>query len=963
MWTVRTAASALAADNLPQGQPVMPQYTNWGGVEDEPMDDDQDEEMEEEEDDVEASERASSASSDGKAESDPLDSEDEQQNPVETHDEDIDLFAPSLEDLVEETRILGRRFRGRRRRRRRRNNQRAARGKVSDVPSYLIPYMTQATRSYMRKDFEDVINMIKHVRAEAPKASGPVRLLAIIEEEKGNKTDSLNLYMEAAELAITDRELWKRNALAWEEAGDIKKAIYCYNRALKWTNMTDSDALYARGMLYLKLNRPRMAGTNFIRLAKLVPDDPHVAKLILKCFKNKRDINRTVEPLEQMLRSCELKSPPNASMDELNRLEMIIAQLNQMLVEVRFDQECFYEASLLLSRQEHRVLRRGMPITFVHRLMTSICHHRLGAEGSAGPTFKEFLDSPSQTAKYPLFLMQIGDACFDIGDYEKSIQAYSRLIELESNSDATNLYLKRSMAYKEKGDKLRAKEDLRNVLKLHPRHVVASLRIVEFLGPNETARGGPQRKKIQRLVPSSANHLNNLEYTTSQTPAQEKKEGEAFLESANSLFAKGNYDHYLAKIYPVFEEAFQLDRRAYLSDDRNQNVSGADNSNNNLEDEENAEDLAMVNELERINEAEMNGGTKDVICTETFENSNGGQSEGNRAKYTYVVHSAMDVELEKRADFMRNISGRNLPMEERIRLHNMGSILIRILTGNTYIATVHRLVKAFAKHNCLGLSHPLVSIFESLSHMRTNSNQVLRCRLKSLDIVSAFAAGKLRRSYEKARMLAHDNPSNASAWEIFSIADQQFTFMSHVSQIRSSRYLNRLVGRHPTNICINIVAGNNAAISGVNNTSYALSRYLSVYEQMPKSSLICLCMAVQLLIMALARTVSNRNETVRQALAMFQEYKRNRLDTPSKISKKWLEMEVDYNIGRAFHQMGLFHMATDYYRKVLDMKLYGRPVPAWADLRRDAAYNLALIYRRNGSPRLAARVLGEFVVF
>lgn len=115
--------------------------------------------------------------------------------------------------------------------------------------------------------------------------------------------------------------------------------------------------------------------------------------------------------------------------------------------------------------------------------------------------------------------------------------------------------------------------------------------------------------------------------------------------------------------------------------------------------------------------------------------------------------------------------------------------------------------------------------------------------------------------------------------------------------------------------------------------------------------------------------------------------------------------EAEYNLGRAFHELGLYHLAVPHYERCLELPslqqvfreqqekvkemilvinvsyfitnfyflfLKGKSLeniskeyPVDDDdnptsLRRDAAYNLSMIYIENGSPGLAAVLLKKY---
>ena len=65
--------------------------------------------------------------------------------------------------------------------------------------------------------------------------------------------------------------------------------------------------------------------------------------------------------------------------------------------------------------------------------------------------------------------------------------------------------------------------------------------------------------------------------------------------------------------------------------------------------------------------------------------------------------------------------------------------------------------------------------------------------------------------------------------------------------------------------------------------------------------------------------------------------------------------EVDYNLARAYHSLGIYHLAVTNYWKVLN------EAGSRADrgLQREAAFNLHHIYRESGNRVLAAQVLRD----
>lgn len=88
--------------------------------------------------------------------------------------------------------------------------------------------------------------------------------------------------------------------------------------------------------------------------------------------------------------------------------------------------------------------------------------------------------------------------------------------------------------------------------------------------------------------------------------------------------------------------------------------------------------------------------------------------------------------------------------------------------------------------------------------------------------------------------------------------------------------------------------------------------------------------------------------------------------------------EALYNIARALHHVGLVSLAASYYEKVLATCEKDYPIPklpnesqdssesrkpGYCDLRREAAHNLHLIYKKSGALDLARQVLKDHCSF
>lgn len=128
--------------------------------------------------------------------------------------------------------------------------------------------------------------------------------------------------------------------------------------------------------------------------------------------------------------------------------------------------------------------------------------------------------------------------------------------------------------------------------------------------------------------------------------------------------------------------------------------------------------------------------------------------------------------------------------------------------------------------------------------------------------------------------------------------------------------------------------------------TYAAGRYVRAYRMMPNDPLLTLCCGVAYLRMVTQRTCACKHLVAVHAFAFFQKYFRMCGGESSSLAC--------YNVGRAYHQLNLCHLAVPYYEKALAAT---DDTNAYENLKRESAFNLSLIYRKSGSGDLARHIL------
>jgi general transcription factor 3C polypeptide 3 (transcription factor C subunit 4) len=124
--------------------------------------------------------------------------------------------------------------------------------------------------------------------------------------------------------------------------------------------------------------------------------------------------------------------------------------------------------------------------------------------------------------------------------------------------------------------------------------------------------------------------------------------------------------------------------------------------------------------------------------------------------------------------------------------------------------------------------------------------------------------------------------------------------------------------------------------------------------------MIHMSMALGYIHYGLKRQSENRQYHIMQGLSFLYKYYDSRKESA------WVEerQEAHYNIARAYHMLGLTHLALPFYTKVLqEMQSETSATSATAeDLVRDAAYNLQTLYAMGGNFGVAKAITEDWLV-
>lgn len=218
--------------------------------------------------------------------------------------------------------------------------------------------------------------------------------------------------------------------------------------------------------------------------------------------------------------------------------------------------------------------------------------------------------------------------------------------------------------------------------------------------------------------------------------------------------------------------------------------------------------------------------------------------------------------------------------------------------------------------------------------------------LDFLAMLSSIYTRDSNLSYVLTKEFLNKHMDLPRAWNLFNLVLQYST------DIRYSRYLLRLFRKiELLHITPAMIRANYFLLSG--SYKYAINDYMCIFEK-TKSPLLALLIAITYSHLGQQKFIEKRHAIVVHSLAYSLKYQELREEAPH---------EVYYNLGRLHHHLGMNHIAVNYYQKVLS---YSSSLidenREYLDLKREAAFNLHLIYKKSGNMHLARKYLYDYIV-
>uniref|UniRef100_A0A8C5Q5Z0 Ral transcription factor IIIC subunit 3 n=1 Tax=Leptobrachium leishanense TaxID=445787 RepID=A0A8C5Q5Z0_9ANUR len=367
----------------------------------------------------------------------------------------------------------------------------------SKLPKALRGLMGEANIRFARGEGEDAILMCMEIIRQAPLAYEPFSTLAMIYEDQGDMEKSLQFELIAAHLNPSDTEEWVRLAEMSLEQDNIKQAIFCYSKALKY-NPTNVRYLWERSSLYEQVGEHKMAMDGYRKILNLLtPSDGD------RFMQLTRDMAKTYYETNDVLSAIGVIEEAFSKHQSLVAIEDVNIAAELYISNKQYDKalEVITQfAGITLKKESEGSqcaetavchIPEGVPIDITVKMMLCLIHlNILEPVNSMLTTLME--QNPEEMGD---LYLDAAEAFMDIGEYNSAIPLLSALVCSEKYNLAV-VWLRHADCLKALGHMEQAAESYSKVVDMAPLHLDARI----SLSTLQQQLGQPE-KALEALEP------------------------------------------------------------------------------------------------------------------------------------------------------------------------------------------------------------------------------------------------------------------------------------------------------------------------------------------------------------------------------------------------------------------------------------------------------------------------------
>ncbi|XP_076879328.1 general transcription factor 3C polypeptide 3 [Brachyhypopomus gauderio] len=429
----------------------------------------------------------------------------------------------------------------------------------SKLPRALRGLMGEANIRYARGEKDDAILMCMEIIRQAPLAYEPFSTLAMIYEDQGDMEKALQFGLIAAHLNPSDCEEWVKLADMSLEQDNIKQAIICYTKAIKY-DQSNVRYLWERSSLYEQVGEHKQAMDGYRRILSLLPptDGEHFMQLsrdMAKSYYESNELPSAIGVMEEaLLRHPELVTHECVNMAaELyianhqysQALEALVKFCGIVLEREVVAQEGMEQADMMAEEEEEksrdekknepkgRILEVGVPddvpVDIRVKLMVCLIHQHVFKP--LDPMLTSLMEqSPEDLGD---LYLDVAEAFMDEGEYNSALPLLSALVCSERYNLAV-VWLRHAECLKALGHAEVAARSYTRVVEMAPLHLEARLALATL----QQQLGQPERA-LQALEP-----MHDPD-TLAQDSAAAQQELKLLLHRSTLLRSQGRTEDYI----------------------------------------------------------------------------------------------------------------------------------------------------------------------------------------------------------------------------------------------------------------------------------------------------------------------------------------------------------------------------------------------------------------------------------
>uniref|UniRef100_A0A3Q0THR3 General transcription factor IIIC, polypeptide 3 n=1 Tax=Amphilophus citrinellus TaxID=61819 RepID=A0A3Q0THR3_AMPCI len=407
----------------------------------------------------------------------------------------------------------------------------------SKLPRALRGLMGEANIRYARGEKEDAILMCMEIIRQAPLAYEPFSTLAMIYEDEEDMSKALQFGLIAAHLNPSDCEEWIRLAEMSLEQDNIRQAIICYSKAIKY-DPTNVRYLWERCSLQMRLGEHKQCMDGYRRILSLLPleDGEHFIQLskdMAKSYYENNDLPSALSVIEEAL----VRHPNLVSDDFINmaaELYITSRQYNkalQVLKTAVFGVLFLLIGCCVLFPGEILDVQvpDSVPVDLRTKLIVCFIHlHNLHIYKGLVSTLME--QSPEEIGD---LYLDVGEAYLEEGKYMSALPLLSALVVSEKYNLAV-VWLRHAECLKALGHMEAAAESYTKVVEMAPQHLEARLSLATL--QQQLGRMDCALKALESMYDSN---------TLAQDSSAAQKELKLLLHRSTLLKTQGKMQDYL----------------------------------------------------------------------------------------------------------------------------------------------------------------------------------------------------------------------------------------------------------------------------------------------------------------------------------------------------------------------------------------------------------------------------------